>query len=49
MLRAVQNVVPSHLADAQLFDFAALAAAGVADRDGDKAFDDEPLPLPSPV
>jgi tRNA 2-thiocytidine biosynthesis protein TtcA len=43
MLRALQNVAPSHLADAGLFDFAALEATGIADRDGDKAFDDDPL------
>jgi tRNA 2-thiocytidine biosynthesis protein TtcA len=43
MLRALQNVAPSHLADAGLFDFAALEATGIADRDGDKAFGDDPL------
>jgi len=41
MFRALQNVVPSHLADAQLFDFAALEANGVPRADGDRAFDPE--------
>ncbi len=44
MLRALQNVAPSHLADVQLFDFAGLEASGVADREGDQAFDPQPLP-----
>ena len=44
MLRALQNIVPSHLADPGLFDFAALEANGKPHADGDKAFDDEPLP-----
>jgi tRNA 2-thiocytidine biosynthesis protein TtcA len=44
MLRALQNIVPSHLADPGLFDFAALESNGKPHADGDKAFDDEPLP-----
>jgi tRNA 2-thiocytidine biosynthesis protein TtcA len=44
MLRALCNVVPSHLADSKLFDFAGLAATGVPRVDGDIAFDEEPLP-----
>jgi tRNA 2-thiocytidine biosynthesis protein TtcA len=47
MLRALQNVAPSHLADPSLHDFAGLAATNVPLADGDTAFDDEPLPLPS--
>ena len=41
MLRSLANVVPSHLADADLFDFAALAAQGEPRADGDIAFDDD--------
>jgi tRNA 2-thiocytidine biosynthesis protein TtcA len=44
MFRALQNVVPSHLADQRLFDFAGLQPTGVADEDGDLAFDREVLP-----
>jgi tRNA 2-thiocytidine biosynthesis protein TtcA len=44
MATALQNVVPSHLMDRGLHDFAGLQATGVPDEDGDKAFDDEPLP-----
>ena len=41
MLHALQNVVPSHLADAALYDFKGLQATGVADPEGDRAFDAE--------
>jgi tRNA 2-thiocytidine biosynthesis protein TtcA len=44
MLHALQNVVPSHLADGTLYDFANLTANGVASEDGDKAFDPEEFP-----
>ena len=44
MLHALQNVVPSHLADASLYDFKGLAANGVADPEGDRAFDHEEFP-----
>jgi len=44
MATALQNVVPSHLMDRNLHDFAALQPTGVPDEGGDKAFDDEPLP-----
>ncbi len=38
---AMQNVVPSHLADRNLFPFTALQATGVADTNGDRAFDED--------
>ncbi len=48
MFHALQNVVPSHLADGTLHDFANLTVTGVADPGGDKAFDHEDLPPPAP-
>ena len=39
IFRSIQNVAPSHLLDRNLFDFAAVSADGIADVDGDKAFD----------
>ncbi len=39
MFTAMQNVVPSHLADNQLFDFKTIAADGVINELGDTAFD----------
>ncbi|WP_332814116.1 tRNA 2-thiocytidine(32) synthetase TtcA [Ramlibacter sp.] len=48
MAHALQNVVPSHLADGTLYDFQGLKATGVASEDGDKAFDPEDFgPLPA--
>jgi tRNA 2-thiocytidine biosynthesis protein TtcA len=44
MLHALQNVVPSHLADGTLYDFGGLTANGVASEDGDKAFDQGEFP-----
>lgn len=41
ILHALQNVVPSHLMDAKLHDFANLKTTGVPDEEGDKAFDEE--------
>ena len=38
----VGNVAPSHLMDAKLFGFRSLAASGVPDANGDRAFDAEP-------
>ncbi|MBG21995.1 MAG: tRNA 2-thiocytidine(32) synthetase TtcA [Idiomarinaceae bacterium] len=39
MFTAMQNVVPSHLADNQIFDFKSIAADGVTNELGDTAFD----------
>jgi len=44
MFRGLQHVVPSHLADTRLFDFAGLARARSRTR-RDLAVDREPLPL----
>jgi len=44
MFTALQNVVPSHLADGTIHDFRNLTLSGVASDDGDKAFDPEDLP-----
>ena len=44
MFTALQNVVPSHLMDGKLHDFVGLKANGIADPDGDKAFDPEEFP-----
>ena len=47
MFNALQNVVPSHLLDDALYDFKGARATGVADENGDKAFDTEEFPAPS--
>ncbi len=47
MFHAMQNVVPSHLADGTLFDFRNLTLSGVSSEDGDKAFDTEEFEAPS--
>ena len=47
MFNALQNVVPSHLLDGALYDFKGARATGVADDNGDKAFDTEEFPVPS--
>ena len=48
MFSALRDVVPSHLADPRHYDFRGLQPTGVANPDGDKAFDrerfDEVLP-----
>ena len=44
---AMARVVPSHLMDRKLFPFAALQPTGVADADGDRAFDDDVAALPA--
>lgn len=44
LFRSLSNVVPSHLLDPTLFDFAHLAATGVPDPQGDRAFDPPEFP-----
>ena len=41
---AMARVVPSHLMDRKLFAFAGIEATGIADADGDRAFDDDDEP-----
>ena len=41
MFRAMGNIVPSHLMDRNLYPFATLQPTGVADAEGDKAFDED--------
>ncbi|MBN8473671.1 tRNA 2-thiocytidine(32) synthetase TtcA [Sulfuritalea sp.] len=48
MFRSLANVVPSHLLDARLFDFAGLVATGTPDPEGDLAFDPQALPPVAP-
>jgi len=47
MYTALHNVVPSHLMDGALHDFCRLQPTGVADEQGDKAFDEEPFSAPA--
>ena len=47
MFTALQNVVPSHLLDGTRHDFKGLKATGVADDEGDKAFDAPDFPMTS--
>ncbi len=47
MFSALQNVVPSHMADGTHYDFKGLTATGVASEDGDKAFDAEEFTAPA--
>lgn len=48
MFKALQNVVPSHLLDDQLFDFANVARSGEQQVDGDTAFDSPTFENPKP-
>ncbi len=49
MWRATQSVVPSHLADRNLFDFAGLATRDTPYPGGDTVFDPEPAPVATPI
>jgi len=49
LFRSLANIVPSHLMDARLYDFANLKATGVPDPDGDTAFDADPGVAPPPT
>nr|WP_240162493.1 tRNA 2-thiocytidine(32) synthetase TtcA [Glaciimonas sp. PAMC28666] len=44
---SLSTVAPSHLMDRNLFDFEGLTATGIADPNGDIAFDDEPCAVPT--
>ncbi len=47
MFSALQNIVPSHLADGTHYDFKGLQITGVPSEDGDKAFDTESFDTPA--
>jgi len=47
MFAALQNIVPSHLMDSKRHDFKNLKTTGVADENGDKAFDADEFPAPA--
>jgi tRNA 2-thiocytidine biosynthesis protein TtcA len=47
MFSALANVVPSHLMDRRLYPFETLQRTGVADPDGDIAFDEAPCAPPT--
>ena len=49
MFTSLQNVVPSHLMDTKLYPFTTLQTTGIADEEGDKAFDADPLPSPEAI
>jgi len=49
MFNALQNVVPSHLADGTLHDFKGLKTTGLPNPEGDKAFDQDEPPEVAPL
>ena len=48
MFNALANVVPTHLLDRALNDFASIAPTGTPERNGDVAFDDDPCTVSAP-
>ncbi len=44
---SLSTVAPSHLMDRNLFGFTELKASGIADPNGDIAFDDDPCSTPT--
>ncbi len=46
MFRAMGHIVTTHMMDPRLHDFRNARATGIADPDGDIAFDEEELPMP---
>ena len=48
MFAALQNIVPSHLMDSKRHDFKGIRTTGIADPEGDKAFDAEDFMAPAP-
>jgi tRNA 2-thiocytidine biosynthesis protein TtcA len=44
---ALSHVVPTHLLDRELFPFQGLRATGLADENGDRAFDEDHFPIPA--
>ncbi|MFL9878452.1 tRNA 2-thiocytidine(32) synthetase TtcA [Herbaspirillum rhizosphaerae] len=46
---SLSTAAPSHLMDRNLFDFANLKATGIADADGDIAFDEDPCATSNPT
>jgi tRNA 2-thiocytidine biosynthesis protein TtcA len=49
IFRSLANIVPSHLMDSKLYDFAGLKATGVPDPEGDKVFDPDDITEAVPV
>jgi tRNA 2-thiocytidine biosynthesis protein TtcA len=49
MFRSLRNVVPSHLADPTLYDFANLEPTGTPDEDGDTVFDTPDISRPDSI
>jgi tRNA 2-thiocytidine biosynthesis protein TtcA len=47
MFTALHNVVPSHLMDTELHDFEAVRTTGVAEPEGDTAFDQDSFSMPT--